>query len=41
MEQSPREADRYLTTQEIPSILWNPEVQYHVDRIPPLVSILS
>ena len=42
MEQSPSwEANRYSSSQEIPRILWNPEVHYCGYNSPPPIPILS
>jgi hypothetical protein len=41
MELSPsREVASCATTQELPSIVWNPKVHYHVDKSLPLILIL-
>jgi len=40
--QSPSwEANNHLASQEIPCLLWNPKIHYHVHKSPPLVPILN
>jgi hypothetical protein len=35
------EAAKCAATQELPSIVWKPKIQYHVHESPPLIPILS
>ena len=42
MKQSPsREASSFSASQEIPQILWNPAVQYHINNTSSIVLKLS
>jgi hypothetical protein len=41
MKQCSWEANRFSASQEIPHILWNPKVYYHLHKFPPPVPVLS
>jgi hypothetical protein len=42
MEKIPSwEANQFSASQQIPRILWNPKVQYRVDKSPPLIRALT
>ena len=42
MVQSPSwEANWFAASQEIPRILWNPNVHYHTHKLPPPIPILG